>query len=55
MSKVPIENIKGSLGSLGMKHEEFSLASLIIEPIKALAEGLEIGLDVLKDVENSLE
>lgn len=37
MSKVPIENIKGSLGSLGMKHEEFSLASLIIEPIKALA------------------
>jgi len=31
-----------------MKHREFNLASLIIEPIKILAETFEIGQEVLK-------
>jgi hypothetical protein len=36
-----------SLGSLGMKHKEFNMASLIIEPIKALADTFEIGQEIL--------
>ena len=38
-----------------MKHEEFNLASLIIEPIKVLAETFEIGKEVLQKVESNIE
>ena len=52
---MPVESIQSSLGSLGMKHKEFNLASLIIEPIKILAETFEIGQEVLKKVESNIQ
>jgi hypothetical protein len=43
------------LGSLGLRHNQFSLASIIMEPLKLLAETYEFGHDIIEKIEKNVE